>query len=118
MTFPSEMTHFKCLQPSIFIHFRYAPLKRFEVFRTRLQPIRKFIPHRSRLNIPFRAMSNWSSLAIALLEEAHKQDGVWHLWGHSWEIDKFNMWSQLETILSVASKYQAQTKTNTQLVIS
>ena len=98
--------------------FPLRPLKTLRGIRTRLQPIRRFMPHRSRLNIPITSVRSWSALAIALLDEAQHRDGVWHLWGHSWEIEKFNMWSQLDDVLAIASTYQAQAKTNTELIQS
>ena len=49
------------------------------------------------------------------LEKAVAEDSIWHLWGHSWEIEKFGMWDALENVLRVASTYQAEAMTNTQL---
>jgi len=96
--------------------FPLRPIKGLRGFRTRLQPIRRFMPQRSRLNVPFTALTSWTSLAKALLDEAQQQDGIWHLWGHSWEIEKFDMWSQLDDILAIASTYQAYAKTNTETI--
>lgn len=98
--------------------FPLRPIKGLRGIRTRLQPIRKFMPHRSRLNVPLTALTNWTALATALLDEAQQQNGVWHLWGHSWEIEKFDMWSQLDDILAIASSYPAQIKTNTEIIKS
>ena len=98
--------------------FPLRPIKGLRGIRTRLQPIRKFMPHRSRLNVPLTALTNWTALATALLDEAQARDGIWHLWGHSWEIEKFDMWSQLDDILKIASTYQAQAKTNSELILS
>jgi len=28
-----------------------------------------------------------------------KEDAVFHLWGHSWEIEKYDMWKKLEKLL-------------------
>lgn len=96
--------------------FPLRPIKGLRGIRTRLQPIRRFMPHRSRLNVPFTALASWTSLAKSLLDEAQRRDGIWHLWGHSWEIDKFDMWSQLDDILAIASQYQTQAKTNTEIL--
>jgi peptidoglycan-N-acetylglucosamine deacetylase len=96
--------------------FPLRPIKGLRGVRTRLQPIRQFMPHRSRLNVPLSALTKWTSLAKALLDEAKQQNGIWHLWGHSWEIEKFDMWSQLEDILAIASTYQAQAKTNSEII--
>ncbi len=98
--------------------FPLRPIKGLRGFRTRLQPIRRFMPQRSRLNVPFTALMSWTSLAKALLDEAQRQDGIWHLWGHSWEIEKFDMWSQLDNVLAIVSRYHAHTKTNTEIIKS
>ena len=43
--------------------------------------------------------------------------GVWHLWGHSWEIEKFNLWAELEQVLALAAATRGQARwlTNGQL---
>ncbi|MBU1862626.1 MAG: polysaccharide deacetylase family protein [Candidatus Omnitrophica bacterium] len=30
--------------------------------------------------------------------------GIFHLWGHSWEIEKYNLWAELEEVCSVLNK--------------
>ncbi len=42
---------------------------------------------------------NWDALAIALFDKVRAQGGVFHLWGHSWEIEKNNGWQRLEKVL-------------------
>ena len=32
------------------------------------------------------------------LEEVVKNDGCFHLWGHSWEIEEYNLWNKLELV--------------------
>lgn len=48
----------------------------------------------------------WSRLAKNLFNYALKNGEVYHLWGHSWEIEKYGMWEELEKI----SKYIANRK--------
>jgi peptidoglycan/xylan/chitin deacetylase (PgdA/CDA1 family) len=43
---------------------------------------------------------SWDLLAKALFDKAYANDGVFHLWGHSWEIEKNSDWDRLETVLS------------------
>ncbi|EMR74195.1 putative xylanase/chitin deacetylase [Thaumarchaeota archaeon SCGC AB-539-E09] len=40
----------------------------------------------------------WIDIAIASLDYVVKNGGVWHLRGHSWEIDENNDWEKLENI--------------------
>jgi peptidoglycan/xylan/chitin deacetylase (PgdA/CDA1 family) len=46
-----------------------------------------------------RGYFNWDDLAISLFERAAIAGGVFHLWGHSWEIEKNNDWRRLERVL-------------------
>lgn len=41
----------------------------------------------------------WDRLAVETLDFVIKNGGVWHLWGHSWEIDANNDWERLEEVL-------------------
>jgi len=42
---------------------------------------------------------NWDVLAIALFDQALKSGGVFHLWGHSWEIAAHQDWQRLDAVL-------------------
>jgi peptidoglycan-N-acetylglucosamine deacetylase len=43
--------------------------------------------------------SNWDVLARQLFDQAKASGGVYHLWGHSWEIGEHNDWSRLRFLL-------------------
>lgn len=47
---------------------------------------------------------NWLELALMTLQIARAKGGVWHLWGHSWEIEKFSLWGDLERVFSAVSQ--------------
>jgi 2-polyprenyl-3-methyl-5-hydroxy-6-metoxy-1,4-benzoquinol methylase len=49
----------------------------------------------------------WEELALASLEYCIKNNEVFHLWGHSWEIDKNNDWNRLEYVLKAINKKTA-----------
>lgn len=42
---------------------------------------------------------NWDRLAMYLFDEALNDGGVFHLWGHSWEVDENNHWKPLRKLL-------------------
>ncbi|MBO0742288.1 MAG: polysaccharide deacetylase family protein [Hyphomicrobiaceae bacterium] len=42
---------------------------------------------------------DWVTLASSLLAEAARRGGVFHLWGHSWEIEQANQWQRLSDVL-------------------
>jgi peptidoglycan-N-acetylglucosamine deacetylase len=43
---------------------------------------------------------NWDVLAMTMFEQVLTTGGVFHLWGHSWEIEQNNDWDRLERVLS------------------
>jgi peptidoglycan-N-acetylglucosamine deacetylase len=48
---------------------------------------------------------NWDDLARMLWQECMTQGGVFHLWGHSWEIEQENQWDRLEEIFRFIDQY-------------
>jgi peptidoglycan-N-acetylglucosamine deacetylase len=64
-------------------------------------PVAKF----SRFN-PYKFGSyyrKWDVLAMAMFDRVIQTGGVFHLWGHSWEIEKFHDWKRLENVLEYVS---------------
>ncbi len=39
-------------------------------------------------------LKDWDRIAIETLDFIIKNGGVWHFWGHSWEIDDNNDWGR------------------------
>jgi len=52
-----------------------------------------------------------------LLERTLSRGGVFHLWGHSWEIEQERQWDRLEELLAVmaANKDKLTIATNSEL---
>lgn len=48
--------------------------------------------------------SSWDTMVAILFNYVYKNGGVFHLWGHSWEIDRFGMWNSLNAFLRYVSK--------------
>lgn len=48
--------------------------------------------------------SKWNLLAKSLFDRAYNNNGVFHLWGHSWEIEQNGDWAILEEVFSYISK--------------
>lgn len=53
--------------------------------------------------IGVRQLFNWSTFAEKSFDKIYKNGGIWHLWGHSWELDTENLWGKLEDILKYIS---------------
>jgi len=47
-----------------------------------------------------RLFRSWDELALAWFERCRQQGGVFHLWGHSWEVEARGDWSRLERVLA------------------
>jgi D-inositol-3-phosphate glycosyltransferase len=45
----------------------------------------------------------WDELAKAMFDQVLKSGGEFHLWGHSWEIEKHGDWEKLENVLAYIS---------------
>lgn len=59
-------------------------------------------------NVPFLARywkHDWVELAIQLFEQAKRDRGVWHLWGHSQDIEKLGLWDQLREVFRVIANH-------------
>lgn len=47
---------------------------------------------------------NWLEVAKRKLREANNKEGLFHLWGHSWEVEKFGLWEELEELFRLMEK--------------
>ena len=65
------------------------------------------------LKISASMFRGWSGLADFLLAAAGLNDShVFHLWGHSWEIEEHGMWRQCDAFLRSISELGCQARTN------
>lgn len=99
--------------------FPLRPLPEIPLYRgwsARLKPLRLALPHILRGTLSPGTLTGWSCLADDLLARAASQtNGIWHLWGHSWEVEKYNLWHDLETTLQRISHYDSISVTGSQL---
>jgi peptidoglycan/xylan/chitin deacetylase (PgdA/CDA1 family) len=69
---------------------------------------------------PRRAASrfwNWDDLAIAQFDRTLASGGLFHLWGHSWEIDAHDDWARLERVLRhIGGRTSVRYLTNGELI--
>ncbi len=60
---------------------------------------------------------SWRMLADALFDHTLAHGGVWHLWGHSWEIERYGMWDEVRAVLdAVAGRDDVDYLTNAEVV--
>jgi peptidoglycan-N-acetylglucosamine deacetylase len=62
--------------------------------------------------------ADWAELARSLLRAALTCGGVFHLWGHSWEIERAGLWQRLEEVLRYTAQFtgQAPALTNSEVL--
>jgi peptidoglycan/xylan/chitin deacetylase (PgdA/CDA1 family) len=63
------------------------------------------------------APADLERLVEQLLKQVISRGGVFHLWGHSWEIERFDEWNRLERVLKLMGQFrnEATPATNSQL---
>jgi hypothetical protein len=61
--------------------------------------------------------TDWPELARSMLHRSLKCGGVFHLWGHSWELQETGQWQRLDQALRCMSEFaiQAPSLTNGQI---
>lgn len=78
-----------------FPHAKSTYLK--NLMRARMKGLRVCLSHRSDLE-------NWLRLGKNLFDSVLENGGMWHLYGHSWEIDQLGLWDSLQEILAYVSR--------------
>jgi len=68
-----------------------------------IKSIYRFSNNRLFLTIKFL---DWENLAKAMFDDTYKKGGIFHLWGHSWVIEKQNEWKKLEQVLIYISNHK------------
>lgn len=64
-----------------------------------------------------RKQENWLVLAKHLFDAVLKEGGVWHLYGHSWELNELQLWDDLAKLLAyIAGREGVAYRTNSDLL--
>ena len=89
---------------------RYYPGKIIEPYTQRAKALHS-------LGVPYFSMYSWLSTAKATFDSILSKQGVYHLWGHSWEIEKYGMWDDLEKLLQyIGNRENCSYITNAELL--
>lgn len=56
------------------------------------------------------SLKSWTAQARSLLSRAHRDGGVFHLWGHAWEIERHELWRGLEEVFRAAKECRSEGK--------
>lgn len=85
--------------------------------RRRFEPLRQRYQTYSALGVSPWQMTSWQRATRAAFDVAYANGGVFHLWGHSWEVDENTMWDELDAFLKyAASKPDVRFVTNSELI--
>jgi peptidoglycan-N-acetylglucosamine deacetylase len=82
--------------------------------RSDLWKIARFARYRP---IRFLQYLEWDVLGQAMFDRVAQVGGVYHIWGHSWEIDQHNDWKRLERVFRyISGRRGVEYLTNGELV--
>ena len=56
-----------------------------------------------RFTTQLSGFEDWRDMGRRLFNQVMERGGIWHLYGHSWELDEFNLWSELDRVLDFVS---------------
>lgn len=56
------------------------------------------------LNLPWNSYLGWQFLARNFFNLARESGEIFHLYGHSWEVERYGMWKELEKLLKYISR--------------
>lgn len=85
-------------------------------WRTRTKPLQNAIAPTLRHGVNPLRLRDWRGLARAWLDIATATGGIWHVWGHSWEIDRFDLWDVWAGVLDDLRAYEFSACTNSDLL--
>jgi len=75
-----------------------------------LQPFFERYASLRSLGVPLSAMTDWRAASLAAFKGSLATGGVFHLWGHSWEIERYGMWEDLEWLLSHIAEHKEEVR--------
>ena len=65
----------------------------------------------------FKSLADWETNAKLLFDSILEKGGVWHLWGHDWQITMNNEWDKLEEVFKhISDNPNVSYLTNGQLI--
>ena len=99
------------------VHVYPFPLRPGAGLRRMLMPLQERYGGFRQLGASIIDCRSWESATKAVFDEAVKKEGVFHLWGHSWEVEKYNMWKPLERVFAyIGKRSECSYVTNGELV--
>jgi len=70
-----------------------------------------------KLGLPWSSFLSWPELAKNTFDYVLKNGGVYHLWGHAFEMEKYDLWPDLENIFKyISGRENVSYLTNSQIL--
>ena len=80
------------------VHVYPFPFRKQTQIQALFEPLQRNFGTILKMGLPIDSFFNWTNLAKNLFNRALKNGGIYHLFGHSWEIEKYGMWQELEEV--------------------
>ena len=61
---------------------------------------RRDLPGLYRYVFELNRLRSWVELGKRLFDQFLQEGGIWHLYGHSWEIEKLGLWNELQEMVN------------------
>lgn len=99
------------LMPTTLAAFPFPPMWRFR------HTVKSFNPGGMCELLKVGLRPSWTQLAKHYFQKVLESGGIFHLWGHSWEIEKHELWGELSDVLeTISGRSNVEYMTNGQLV--
>jgi len=101
---PSDLYEFGVTLQVYPFPFRKKKAKKYFKNIFLFEPLKNNYKKIRELDLPVSSFFSWYNLAINLFIFAQKKGEIFHLYGHSWEVEKYNMWKDLEMFFKYIKK--------------
>jgi len=104
------------------LHIYPFPLRKrndkdYHLSRFLFQPLAGKFLKILKLGLPWSSFLNWPELAKNTFDYVLKNGGVYHLWGHAFEMEKYGLWPDLENIFKyISGRENVSYLTNSQVL--
>jgi peptidoglycan/xylan/chitin deacetylase (PgdA/CDA1 family) len=61
---------------------------------------RRDLPGLARYFSKYSRCKNWVDMGKTMFDETLREGGIWHLYGHSWELEEMRLWDQLQELFA------------------
>jgi peptidoglycan/xylan/chitin deacetylase (PgdA/CDA1 family) len=58
------------------------------------------LPGLARYFSRYARCKNWVEMGKMMFDEALREGGIWHIYGHSWELEELGLWDELQELFS------------------